>query len=355
MADSEQDRSWNYDDYANYYSQLLPGGSINIKYRNRLLMIHYNYSFIKQIRKYNPDLVVLSGAWILPTIIITALYCKIFKKSTKMLFWSESHLLEQRSYSNIVVKFRDKFRKKFYGLFDGFWTPGEMANEFVKLNSGNNHVPIFFIPNLVDNAFFEVANNRSELEKIEIKNNLGIDEDCFVFICPARLVKDKGLIEFLNNSKNVITNKKHLIIIAGEGPLKDDIIFTAEQCKINYRMVGQQTPKDMVNLYSIGDVFLLPSLSDPNPLSVIEACWAGLPLFISRYVGNHPELLTNNNGILFDTLDINDVEKKILELYDKDEEWFASAKKGSYKNVKEKYLANVAVHNLVRDLNEFVK
>ena len=37
---------------------------------------------------------------------------------------------------------------------------------------------------------------------------------------------------------------------------------------------------------------ILPSLSDPNPLSCIEACWSANPLIVSEHVGNNPEIIT---------------------------------------------------------------
>jgi glycosyltransferase involved in cell wall biosynthesis len=46
---------------------------------------------------------------------------------------------------------------------------------------------------------------------------------------------------------------------------------------------------------------LLPSLRDPNPLSVIEALWAGLPLLISDRCGNWPEAVEQGvNGWVID-------------------------------------------------------
>src|SRR5207253_3229992 len=54
-------------------------------------------------------------------------------------------------------------------------------------------------------------------------------------------------------------------------------------------------------LYASSDFFLLPSLRDPNPLSVIEAVWAGLPLIISNCCGNWPEAVEEGvNGWVVD-------------------------------------------------------
>jgi glycosyltransferase involved in cell wall biosynthesis len=68
----------------------------------------------------------------------------------------------------------------------------------------------------------------------------------------------------------------------------------------------------MLTLYAQADGFCLPSLSDPNPLSVIEALWAGLPLLLSTKVGNHPECLEQGkNGFAFDPLKASSVQRAI--------------------------------------------
>ncbi len=57
----------------------------------------------------------------------------------------------------------------------------------------------------------------------------------------------------------------------------------------------------MLELYASCDLLLLPSLKDPNPLSVIEALWAGLPLLISDRCGNWPEAVEQGvNGWVVD-------------------------------------------------------
>ena len=52
---------------------------------------------------------------------------------------------------------------------------------------------------------------------------------------------------------------------------------------------------------------------DPNPLSVIEALWAGLPLILSNRVGNqHEALVIGKNGWLFDQQS-GDAVREVLE------------------------------------------
>jgi glycosyltransferase involved in cell wall biosynthesis len=114
---------------------------------------------------------------------------------------------------------------------------------------------------------------------------------------------------------------------------------------LDIHLVGHKTQHEMSELYAQADGFCLPSLSDPNPLSVIEALWAGLPLLLSSRVGNHPECLQpSKNGFLFDPLNpqsLADVMSRWLDLPD---EQLANFGEASSRIAHEKFVP----HHLVR-------
>lgn len=351
MAETEYNRPWIYEDFKENYTSKLKGKTFNFKFKSRRLFLHFNIGLIKEIEDFNPDILILSGAWIFPTTVVAALYNKYFKKNKcAMLFWSESHLNEQREYSSIIILIRNYLREKFYGMFDAFLSPGKLANEFIYKACRDSNKKIFFLPNIVDNKFFEEAYYLKKTQKSIIKKGMGISESEFVFICPARLTEEKGLLEFIENCRAVITQKQYRIIIAGTGHLERKIKDLKKKYELNIDLVGQKTLDELKSLYAIADVFLLPSLSDPNPLSVIEASWAGLPLLVSQYVGNYPELITGDNGFIFDTLNKDSVEGVIKDLYDKDNEWVEKAGRSSSENVKNKFYANTVVKELIEAL-----
>src|SRR5262249_15196037 len=70
---------------------------------------------------------------------------------------------------------------------------------------------------------------------------------------------------------------------------------------LDVRLEGHLGEDELLRLYAASDTFALPSMRDPNPLAVIEALWAGLPLILSERVGNCFEALKPGaNGWLFD-------------------------------------------------------
>ena len=112
--------------------------------------------------------------------------------------------------------------------------------------------------------------------------------------------------------------------------LKEEIERYASANHIDVRLTGFLNQDQVTDYLALADWFLLPSLSDPNPLSVIEAMWAGLPLACSKYVGNNPETLTDGvNGFLFDTLDKGEMEETLKKIKEADEDWLKKAGEAS--------------------------
>ena len=69
-------------------------------------------------------------------------------------------------------------------------------------------------------------------------------------------------------------------------------------------------------LFSICDVFVLPSLTEGLPVSLLEAEAAGLPVIASR-IGGIPDIF-NDNGYLIDVNDENALIESILSLTNDD-------------------------------------
>jgi glycosyltransferase involved in cell wall biosynthesis len=68
-------------------------------------------------------------------------------------------------------------------------------------------------------------------------------------------------------------------------------------------LTGHLHVNQIVQVLHDANIFILATKNDPNPLSVIEAAFAGLPLIISRLAGNAEELVKPGvNGFLLDEI-----------------------------------------------------
>lgn len=158
---------------------------------------------------------------------------------------------------------------------------------------------------------------RYEIDKIETIYNgiylVGLDKnknkDIDLFTC-AGLTDIKNQI-YMIEAFRYIKDKKINLYIAGEGPLHDFL----QQRIYDYNLESQiillgniENPNDF---YRRSKFFILTSKSEGNPLCIIEAMSAGLPVIASN-VGGIPDLICNQtNGYLFD---INESPKVLAEI-----------------------------------------
>lgn len=342
MADTEKGRPWKYDDFKTNYTELL--ASKTIKIAN--IEIHLNKGLKKIYKKLLPDVVICGGSYLYPAVWQTIKLSK--KMNFKIIEWSESHLNEERTYGNLKLWLRTIIRKNVISKFNTFWCAGEFAQNFVA-KYAHPDSKFIFTPNLINYELFLNLQKITEKEKNKIRKKYNIDLRKRVFITPARLINVKGIIEFLNLYKRCDISKC-TYIIAGDGELKEKITNYIKDNNLDVRLVGQKSETEMIELYSISKGFILPSLSDANPLSCIEACWCKLPLLVSVHVGNHPEIIKEGkNGYVFDYLDLDKNIKIINKYLNNSEDWYNNAKEISYKIAKDVYNSKVAVPRIVNE------
>jgi glycosyltransferase involved in cell wall biosynthesis len=195
------------------------------------------------------------------------------------------------------------------GKYDGFAVPGKLAREYVEYFAPGK--TLLTLPNLVDPEVYDNEVHRLRKEKSALRRKYAIRESQRVLLVPVRLNPAKGILPFLNALASALKNSiaSLTVLIAGEGQLRTEIEqWSVQNSSPSVVLLGHQTQPSMCELYAIADGLALPSYRDPNPLSVVEALWAGLPLLLSDRVGNHYETLTaRSNGWLFSTDDRSSV------------------------------------------------
>ncbi|MDD3800321.1 MAG: glycosyltransferase family 4 protein [Novosphingobium sp.] len=108
-----------------------------------------------------------------------------------------------------------------------------------------------------------------------------------------------------------------LLQLAGEGPERDAYAVRIEKLglKGRVRFLGKIAPGDMSDVYARSDIVVLPSIWDENqPVCLMEAMAAGLPVIASRK-GGIPELVEHGvNGLLFAAGDVADLGAQLAAL-----------------------------------------
>lgn len=137
-----------------------------------------------------------------------------------------------------------------------------------------------------------------------------------VFLSVGQLVPRKGIDKLIEASAR-LQSKGHRfsLVIVGEGPDKRALEKLARDKQLdNFRILPNQSPQNLNELYRSADVFVFPTLEDVWGLVVNEALWAGTPVLCSKYAGCAPELVPGANT--FDPLDDADFDAALQKIFD---------------------------------------
>jgi len=295
MARSEQERYWTVDlSELPFEHRLLRGFSFRVPGA----VLHTNPEVARCLAVTRPSVLIMAGSWAQPTNILAAMLAR-WVHQAKVVFWSESHLKSMAQTGPLT----NLMRRGLLSLYDSFAVPGKLAREYIdKFASGR---PTLQLANTVDELLFRDKVLELRRDRQSLRRDLAIPDHRRVLLMTARLSPDKGIVPFLEAlaSCDQQISSQTAVLIAGEGRLKSQIgRWINEHAALDVRLMGHLSEEDLLRLYAVADTFVLPSLRDPNPLAVVEALWAGLPLMLSDRVGNCFEaLMPGENGWLFNT------------------------------------------------------
>lgn len=143
-----------------------------------------------------------------------------------------------------------------------------------------------------------------------IKKNDLVGEDIqkhfLKIIFVGRLAKPKNpflLVQAYAKLSSTVREKCELVIV-GDGPQKSDLVKLIIKLGLSDKvhLIGNVPRDEMLKLLANSDIMVLPSLWESFGLSVLEAMSLSIPVVVSN-VGGLKELVSNNSGILIDTLD----------------------------------------------------
>lgn len=153
----------------------------------------------------------------------------------------------------------------------------------------------------------------SGINKIYTSGKLASNSNtAFKVITVANLVKVKNISFLLNIAKKM---EKVNFVIVGDGPEKDELknqILKKEL--LNVDLLGHKDSEELVGLYKTSDCFLLTSLAEGTPTSIMEAMACGLPIISSNAGGIQNLILEHINGFVIPEYKISNYIEKITLL-----------------------------------------
>jgi glycosyltransferase involved in cell wall biosynthesis len=133
----------------------------------------------------------------------------------------------------------------------------------------------------------------------------------------GRLTPDKGwdfTLKALTQLRHQIDFEAIAIIVAGDGPMRDDIAASLAHLNVSAHFLGRVPPEEVPMLFVNSDVHITTSTKETRGLTVLEAFAAGIPV-LAPNAGGVPEDIRNAwNGFLFEPNDLNDFVQKLTQL-----------------------------------------
>lgn len=123
----------------------------------------------------------------------------------------------------------------------------------------------------------------------------GFSDEDVLFVCVARFAPQKNHALLISAfAKGPAADPRAHLVLAGQGVLRAQLQERVNQLGLTNRVHFLGLRMDIPEVLGAADVFALGSDYEGNPLSVIEAMAAGLPI-VSTAAGGVPELLQNGN------------------------------------------------------------
>lgn len=187
-------------------------------------------------------------------------------------------------------------------------TPSTWLQGCVEDSSLLQHWPVSTIHNPIDHELFR------PVEREEACRMLGLDPSKKYILFGAATMKNvlKGFSYFLEAIK-ILADESNIsqdVEILLFGKTKGDVVSTFPLKTRNIAFVNSK--QTIVNLYSVAQLFVIPSLQDNLPNTIIESMLCGTPVVGFR-TGGIPEMIDHRvNGYLADYKSSSDLAKGML-------------------------------------------
>lgn len=331
---------------ANFYtaSQVDFSGGLIDKLKFAMRTMGYNgikSSFKKALQEFNPDIVHLHNvhSYLSPVVVKLAkefgckvvwtlhdlkLACPSYSclnrgRICEKCFTSKINVVKERCFKEnlpaSVLAYFEAIKwnvKKLQRYVDYFVCPSAFIKRQM-LKAGLQEEKLKVVCNFVDPIKLD------QLKRAEIPDTR---EDFYVYV--GRLSEEKGVATLLKAAKDLPYKLK----LVGGGHLYDGFIAEYGNCD-NIEFMGHQPAEKVAEILLSAKCLVLPSeCYENNPLSVIEALCAGIPI-VGANIGGIPELIDAEWGETFESGNVEDMQQAITRVMAKEKYDYKSIAKRS--------------------------
>ena len=276
------------DNNFDYEKEIENLGAVIIKVPFKKFQIIRNiYRIYKIIKEYKIDIVHSHTYYNSVFSVLAAKICKIkviiHSHNTKP---SHSPNIAQKIYYNISKFIINKYSNYFYACSDD--AAKEMFYKKTNYSLIKNGIEI-------DKFIFD------ETKRIHLRKELNIEEDTKVICMVARFHEQKNhkfAIDVFNMYTKIDENS--VLLLVGRGNTEEEIKKQVHEYRLQDKVKFLGVRKDVADIYSASDLFILPSLFEGLGIVLIEAQTNGLKCLVST---NVPKEVNITDEVVFMSLE----------------------------------------------------
>lgn len=162
----------------------------------------------------------------------------------------------------------------------------------------------------------------SEEDKKQLKQDLDIDDQDFVYVFVGRVVKDKGINEMIAAFKEIVkehANAKLILVGPSQMSAANEILDSdallpesLAYIKTSKQIKAVGFKKDVRPYFAISDCLVFPSYREGFPNVVMQAGALGLPAIVSDINGCNEIVIEGENGTIIPTKNIDQLKEAML-------------------------------------------
>lgn len=285
--------------------------SFFIKVRGHFFPLHTN--LIKELRKYNPDVIICEGESNFFGYLQAIIYKFLFKKNVKLIHWCFIVLPgEDLSKKKIVTSIKAFFRN----FFNGFLVYSSYSKRRLLEMDRSLDGKIFVATNVGNVEKMIEAYQANILSKSDSRTQINI-KDRFTILYLGTLDKNKrpDLILELAGLSDL---SNYNFIIAGNGPMFEFLEQQITEKKLtNVHLVGKVT-SDLYKYLNSTDLLIIPGRGG---IVISEALAFGIPVIVYQADGTEYDLIKNGEtGYILENGALSDFKTGILNFANLSEE-----------------------------------
>ena len=226
---------------------------------------------------------------------------------------------------NDYLNIKTKNARQIVDSCNQIWCVSKFISKRVEEISCSNKTRVLY--NGIDTKKF--SSIVSEIEQENMKNKINIKADDYLILYVGRIMPEKGVLELIksfNAAKEKNKNLKLLIVGEKRNNKKnmtkyiEKIKKEIEKNKDSIILYGNATGKELLTLYNIGDLQIIPSIwEEAFGLIAVEGICAGHPLIVTNS-GGLTEIVNHDSAIIVNRDNIiEELSEAILKISSDDD------------------------------------